>query len=234
MAKKFVRFMKRRYKYNYKKRAAASASRSVKRRRTTAVRNSVRLGKGFPKRVTMTHKFCHTVLLTATAGAVNDSRISCNGMYQPTASASHQPMFFDQMTEIYNHYCVIGSKIRIQATPTAPDEPINAAIWINDDTVTTPTTIDAIVEQNSASHVLIPNDASKTYNFVKKWSMKKNLGVKNIGADLVTGNSAANPGEQSYYQFSFASPASATVAMYVSYEVEYIAVWTEPKDIAQS
>lgn len=48
-------------------------------------------------------------------------------MYDPDLTGfGHQPYFFDQLTDIYSHYVVIGSKIKISgAVDTGSNQNVN-------------------------------------------------------------------------------------------------------------
>ena len=68
---------------------------------------------GFPKTLKFIHKYCDNVSVSGSAGIPFKYQFSCNGLYDPNITGTgHQPMYFDQVTPIYNQYRVIGAKAR--------------------------------------------------------------------------------------------------------------------------
>lgn len=224
--------------------AAAKASRKTGRKnKYTRFRNPmmnrtlVSTGLGFPKKVTMTHKYNEVIQVnTGANGALNYYSFSCNGMYDPNITGTgHQPMYFDQMIALYNHYCVIGSKIKVKAWKYDTGAPVYGTIvglFINDDSTVTPT-LTGCLENSNSTHVVI-NDRN-VVQLTKSWSAKKNFGSAVLANTSLQGDGSSNPTEQSMFTIFFDSSYSITAtAMVFEVEVEYIAVWKELKDIASS
>jgi len=115
--------------------------------RMTKQASRVRVGRGFPKQMTMTHVYEDVITLTSVGGIIQTYLFSANGMYDPNITATgHQPYYFDQMTALYNHYTVIGSKAEFEYVPTTvTEESCKLGASIQDDaglTVTTPEQLD--------------------------------------------------------------------------------------------
>lgn len=193
---------------------------------------------GFPKKFTFKHKYSEIITLQDTgAGAVN-YQFSCNGMFDPNITGTgHQPMYFDQISAIYNHYTVIGSKIRYRIVPagTAVQNPYKIVTWINDDTTTTGGT-DSFSENKFASTRLCTGGVNPSQIVLtKKWSAKKFFGGSVLANDQLKGTAAANPAEQSYFQITFRTlDLASTVSVFVYVEIEYVAVWHELKELSSS
>lgn len=195
----------------------------------------VKAGQGFPKKMLMTHKYCEHFTMTSTSSVIAKKQVSCNGMYDP--DAGHQPLYFDQMTALYDHYTVIGSKIRAVVTPTtATDESVMFGIYLDDDTNTTTVGgIDTLREQSSGYGKVISAGAVRPTYFQRKWSAKKTFGGSILGNDNLQGTVAANPTEQTYFTLAVQSfDTAVTTAVNVAIEVTYIAIWDELKEVAQS
>jgi len=222
--------------------AATRALKSYRRRRNrrnriTNWKKVVRFGTGFPKQAIVTHKYIDNFNLASTTGAPAGYVISCNGMFDPNISGTgHQPMYFDQFSAIYDHYVVIGSKITIKAAGNlATSVPVVIGLFINDDTTITTGTVQAISEQSSAKMFKMNTGGGQATTMTLNWSAKKYFGGSIMSNTELQGTSAANPAEQSYFTIYVQSAdgtASTTTVFWV--EVEYIAVWKELKDIAQS
>lgn len=223
-----------------RKRKFTGASRTSKRLRLGRAKRqktSARLGQGFPKRVTMTHKYCDIVTVTSTTGALGTYRFRCNGMFDPDyTSTGHQPMYFDQMSAIYDHFTVIGSKIKIKVTPqTTISAASYVGMFINDDTSSTNITgIPALMEQPTGVVKQIPVAVSNPVYMTKSWSAKKFFPGSTMANVNLSGTPTSDPSEQSIYEICCQCSNNATGTFQVEVEISYIAVWSEVKDLAQS
>lgn len=208
----------------------------------TKFKRSVAIGKAFPSKMIMTHRYVCQYPVTQIPNAGITFQMRANGMYDPeVALGGHQPLCFDQMSAIYNHWTVIGSKIKWTITREASNPPatvLHAVAYLNDD-ATTIGNIYALSEQNGTRIRVIPGSAgtygdSKTI-FNQKFSATRQYGKGSLTNSLLQGSATADPVEQSVFQLSLGTTvAAATVDVSILVEVEYIAVWTEPKEIAQS
>lgn len=199
---------------------------------------SVNLGLGFPKRIVCTHKYVGFRDLTSTSGVVGTYRFAANGMFDPDhTGVGHQPMYFDNLSAIYDHFTVIGSKIVVKVVPkTATAGPGAVAIFVNDDTSTNITNVGTAVEQSSGTTaLLLPVGQSTPLVLTKTWSAKKTFGGSVLGNDNLQGNSAADPSEGQFFDICYqdltTSPTTSTVQLWV--EIQYTAVWDELRDLAQ-
>lgn len=195
---------------------------------------SVNLGIGFPKRVVSTLKYVGQAELTSTAGAVGVYRYSCNGLYDPNITGTgHQPMYFDNLMSIYDHYTVIGSKCTVRFLPATTTQTAGVcAVFINDDTSLTVNSVLAAAEQTSGTRTqLINGNQGQSVTLVRTWSAKQTFGGSVLGNDNLQGTSSANPTEQSYYDICYQDLAPATTSkVQFVIELEYTAVFDELKD----
>lgn len=213
-------------KRNYKKSGATTVNKSL------AV-----LGAGFPKKMLVTHRYFDNESINATSGAFSKLVISCNGMYDPNiTSAGHQPMYFDQLAALYNHYTVIGSKINIKVVPGSTSQPAFCiGVFLNDDHLTTPTNFINMNENTLSKYVIVPAGANNTYTLKQNWSAKKFFGGSVLASDDLKGSAASNPAEQTHYTIYMQScDQLSTSAAFVEITVEYIAIWKELKELAGS
>lgn len=166
--------------------------------------------------------------------------IRANGMYDPEVNiGGHQPLNFDQMCAVYNHWTVIGSRIKWTVTPIYGDGNAHfyATTYLNDDATLSAASIYDLAEQNGVHPVSFPameNQAS-VKRFFQKFSARRQFGKGNLNNSLTRGSVSADPTEQSIFQLVLqGSPSNPNIAVDVLAEVEYIAVWNEPKEIPQS
>jgi len=174
--------------------------------------------------------------MSSPSGALSNYQFSCNGLYDPNISGTgHQPLYFDQMTALYNHYTVIGSKINIRVVPTAASEDLfYAGAYINDDATAIYSDHSAITENSLGVGKVVPASSQDVTSFSRKWSAKKMFGGSVLNNTLMKGTSVANPTEQSYYNLVVQAIGTASVTATVFVDITYIAVWTELKEVAQS
>lgn len=196
---------------------------------------TVKMGAGLPKKVVVTHKYSEYVQLYNAAGATQHYQFSCNGMYDPNVTGGgHQPLYFDQFVALYNHYTVIGSKITFKIAQNNVNQfTTKVALWINDDSTTVPT-YEALSEQAGSKELIVPAGSTDVYTRTLQWSAKKSFGGAILGNALFRGNATSNPTEQSVFQISAYQPSAAAIALDVDVTIEYIAVWTELKDMTSS
>lgn len=224
-----------------------STSRVAKKRRTVSMaRRRRRLWKstrgtslgrslGFPRMLKFKHKYTENFTLTSSTTTAH-YHFCANGMYDPNITGTgHQPMYFDQLSEIYNHYHVIGSQCKFTVVPvgTTAQVPYRVITWINDDT-TNPGT-NALEEQKGAQTRLCQGGLNPDKLFFKQnWSAKRYFG--NVMAnDSLKGTTSTNPSEISVFHIALRPLDEVTsVSVYVRVEITYIAIWNELKDAVAS
>lgn len=181
----------------------------------------------------MRHEVDDTFTLTCTAGAFASQQYSCNGMFQPkTGGGGHQPVYFDQMTAIYDHYTVFRAQIRIEFLPNSTF--FSLAGYIDDDTSVVSSVTHAW-EQTTGKGGIYPNFAVKPMVINLSWNARDYFGGDIFDNDNLQGTAAANPTEQSYFTVC-ARPTDNTTTGTVAVRIRiiYEAVWDELTTIAQS
>lgn len=211
--------------------------RVVRYKKKAPMYKTLNLGHGFPKTLKQTLKYSDSGSLTSTTN-YNSHLFSCNGIYDPNITGiGTQPNYFDQMSLIYNHYQVIGSKItwKIMNNTSAPAT--RCVLTINDDTTdATFATLNSLVNKNGSKHYFLSTGATDTAKTsTQRWSQKKTFGKNSLGNKDFLGTIANNPAEQSYFQLSTQSAdfvTSTTVRFWAT--IEYIVLWSELKDVTPS
>lgn len=204
--------------------------------KTTKLNRSVATGIGLPKRLISTLKYSDTIRLESTAGAIKNHQFILNGLYDTDfTGVGHQPMYFDQLMGIYNHYTVVGCKLVVRYQ--AYDEnivPVKVGLWQNDDTTITPADFNSAVEQSKGQQELVGNGGEGQKTLTMKWSAKQTFGPP-MANTLLRGSASANPTEQSVGVITVQSAdVITTTQTIVQVELEFITVFTELKDITGS
>jgi len=186
---------------------------------------------GFPRRMYIAHKYCETVLLTMTNGSINGLLYRANGMFDPrVATGGHQPMYFDNLSAIYDHYTVVKSKCKFTVVPNAQNTvPIRVTAYVDDDGALA-TTLDAASEMAGGSIQIIPAATSTNpLVFYKDWSARTTFGGDPLSNDQLQGTGSADPVEQSTFAIQSDVPALASITLSVTVEIVYYAIWDELK-----
>lgn len=208
------------------------------RRQPSATTNYsfVRTGKGFPKKLLMTHTYCDVFNYnTGAAGVLTVRQFRANGMFDPDITGTgHQPYYFDQMSAVYDHYTVIGSRIILRVLKSDNTQyPTTVGIFVNDDSTVTPS-ITGLLEHPSSVHTIVGNSDQRA-TLIRNWSAKKTFGGTVLSNDNLQGSPTADPTEQSVFTIFIDSTSSAQqTSVTMDITIEYIAVWDELKDIASS
>lgn len=184
----------------------------------------------------MTHRYFENVTLVTTGGTPQFHRFRANGMYDPNQTGTgHQPMFYDQMNVLYNHWKVIGSKITVQFIPTAATTVPQFVGVIADDDTSSSTDINTLNEQSDTKRRQVAFNNSRPVTIKHFYSAKKVYGGSIMGNNRLEGDASADPTEQFYFTI-YNCPVDGITAVGVSalVTIDYIAVWTEQKDVGGS
>lgn len=209
---------------------------SAPKRSVVKWKNMAVIGRGFPKKMTITHTYVENLTVSTTSGSQANYVFRCNGMYDPNQTGTgHQPLYFDQMSALYNHYVVIGSKIEVRFTHAAQTNLAQHVMLRIDDDATVPTNTQETMEQNGGKFKVLP--AGSPYQVLLKngWSAKKFFGGSILANTSLQGTPGSDPAELSYYQIAIRPMDGITDAtVHMQVKITYIAVWKELKEIASS
>lgn len=239
-----MRFRRRVTKRKTNKKAVSYAVRRKPYTKKAVInRNTVVFGKGLPKKCLVTHRYVETFSMSSSVGTIARHFISCNSLYDPNATGGgHKYLYFDQMAALYNHYTVVGSKIKItfvgpnaDAGITGNTKTLMVGVQRNDDTGSVGTINWTMAEQTGAQCKPMVSGSNDPVIFNAKWSAKKTFGGSVLGNDNLQGGIISSPSEQSYWML-FMQPFDiiSSQSVYVLVEVEAIAMWDELKEIGGS
>lgn len=179
----------------------------------------------------MRHRYDELISISSTTGIPGSYVFSTNGMYDPNVTGTgHQPMFFDNMSLVYNHYTVFKSKITISAVSVVPFE---LSLGIDDDT-NIPTQTTAANENSDTISRLVPLYQGRAITLTRNWSAKAAFGGDIFDNDDLQGNLTNNPVEQMYYYILARTADGSTNTIIVKVQLEYFAVWDELKTQASN
>lgn len=158
---------------------------------------------------------------------------SCNGLFDPDVTGTgHQPLYFDQMMTLYNHYVVTASRIKVRAS-TRTFGPILFVLGQNDDTTFEKSAI-TLSEQHASSAVLTNPLAGNNAFLSNKWSAQKTFGINPQSNPLMNGTASANPNEGTFWIFQIQDQGVSQDVVDLFVQIEYDVLFYELKDIIGS
>ncbi len=201
---------------------------------------------GFPNSQFVRFKYCDSIVIDPAAGGTAVYVFRANDIDHPDfTAAGHKPYGFDQMMIGYDHFTVIGSKIRVRQVPVAAVNAIPGVVSIaltDNGTKFAALSIGAILESNLTRNWTITgfmnaSGPGRPSAVTQKFSAKKFFGVKNVvGQSQYRGADGVSPAEGAFYEVVMTSPNLANnpdPARFIV-EIEYAVVLTEPKLLAES
>lgn len=170
---------------------------------------------------------------------------SANSLYDPnTTGTGHQPMHFDTMATMYNHYVVLGAKITVRAWGEATSGGTGAVLACKlDDDGSATFNNGRLMEQGSnlVKYIIMRDNvtAGKSYGVLKHtYSARKFHGVKDVDDNKYTLGALTNasPSDQGYWVIHWQHPDNSTVmgSIKLLVQIDYIVKFSEPRDFPQS
>lgn len=176
------------------------------------------------------------------AGIAGVHVISANGLFDPDITGvGHQPRGFDQFMTMYDHYTVVGSKITVnfsQLYGNAYDS-MQIGLSLKDSSTVYSDPNEYQEGRNVRSAILAScnsTQATHTKTLTMHSSTKKFLGVSHpLSSSILRGDAASNPSEEAYFHIWCAPNSTAdNPAIVINFRIEYLVVFTEPKNPSQS
>lgn len=169
--------------------------------------------------------------------------ISANGLFDPDITGvGHQPRGFDQFMNMYDHYTVVGAKITVSYSQLFGNsyDSMQIGLSLKDSPAVYTDPNDYQEGRNVRSGIMAStsaNQASHTKTLTIHSSTKKFLGVSHpLSSSIIRGDASANPAEGAYFHIWGApnNTVSDAPPLTINFRVEYLVVFTEPKNPSQS
>lgn len=214
---------------------------SRKRRSTRQIRyTGSGLSKSYPigKSFKFHTKYVEFLSVDAAASVVGNYVFSMNGLYDPNYTGTgHQPLGYDQVMPLYDHYTVIGSRARVTFNNSSTSTPQVVCIALRDNT-TTIGNMDQIIENGMCrwTNVGSAGSGQECKTLTLNCSPSKFFGTNVMVGDKYKGSVSSNPTDQVYLHISTIGSNQAVNPnpVYFTIEIEYVAVLTEPKSLSLS
>lgn len=202
-----------------------------------------RLPLGFPARKVVRMRYCENVTIDPPVGGLGIYHFSSNSINDPNrTSTGHRPYTYDTWNAIYNHYCVLGSKITVSISPTTNTVgyPMICLLYLTDDTTGTATNITQLMEQSTVKYTTMPQDPSRKALVRRNFSAKKWFGLKDVQDERgkLGALFGANPTDEAFFRVVIASTTPTLSddppVFSVQTTIEYIVLMSELKELTQS
>jgi len=203
-------------------------------------RSGMRIGRfsgtGFPDRLEMSLKYSQRILLTGSASP-GSQVFRLNSLHDPDQTGTgHQPLDYDQVTLIYNQYCVTHATVNFQLFNGA--SPAARVVIAVSDRDTSANVFDDVSEGTYAvPHILGSNvSGSSAWSFTRKINLSQVLGQRRIDSDpYLYANVGSNPVDGVYCWISAqALDLASSISVYGQVTITYHASFKERQDPTQS
>jgi hypothetical protein len=212
-------------------------------------RSSLPLG-GFPDRKAVRMRYADLIFLDASAlgsGVPTIHHFRANSVYDPDLTGTgHQPRGFDEHAALYDHYTVIGSKIRATFESDVDNRSTAGqyCFLMLQDTAGTPTNLVDILEEgdrNKIGYRPLNSVTGKSVSLTKKFSPYKLFGIPKkdsliSNADL-TPQVGSNPPEDAIFTVGVISNRTTSTdppKLVCRVEIEYIVLFSEKRPMPSS
>lgn len=195
--------------------------------------------QAFPNRIGNMHRYVDRVQMTLTSGA-GSFRFSANGLFDPNITGvGHQPMYFDQISALYNFYYVKRSNIKVSLFGPHQESAAQPTLVISLVTDNSSSgNFDTEAERPSSSRILCTDLGTGQGMYPSIWNTfdaKKRYGSQVVNNPEYRGTSATNPNEQTYFNIQASDKAlSGLTQLDLLVEINYYTEWNDRKLVSGS
>lgn len=226
-------------KRKYQKKRQYRRRRPYRRRRTYPMLRAMGTPSGMPTTRIANLRYVQKDQLSSTSGVMGSVSYNANSVYAPRSSGGHQPMGFDTWASMYNHYVVLGSRIKVSwslASSSSTTNDMVCGIMLNDDGVLGYAQYDGVIESRKGGHQMLHIQRGQKNNYAN-FSAKKFFNLKDVKDNVsrIGAHVSASPTELAKFIVWGQSLdlLTSNVLDYVV-QIEYIVLFSEPKELAQS
>lgn len=217
-----------------KRRTIRKAKRPIRKRRFK--KRSVIPSSLVPRSMVRKLKWTYADQLNGGAGTVDSLVFRTNNLYDPLyAAGGEQPRGYDQLGALYSYYTVLGARITVKYTANVDGENGNiGGVFLTRNPAEYTSAINYI-EQPLCRYATLPSGQSRTLTM--NFSTKKFFSLANVKDNedykaLIN----SNPTNTAYFILFAGNASSASDLGAVNFiaTIEFIALFTEPVQLAQS
>jgi len=185
----------------------------------------------FPDRLHNKLRYSETAELTVVSGFAT-LVYRANGMFDPNLTGvGHQPMGYDQLNALYDHWTVMNSSIKVNVVDATANRAAVLTLGLYDSS-TQPTTNQARESAKSMSSVWTSGGNFRP--MIKYFNAKQMFGNNIETNELFRGTTGTDPNEQGYFHLNYYDSSLSSYTQFVTIDIEYTALWSELKNIVSS
>jgi len=235
----YAKTNRRRYRRSYKRQAKKAYKKGRRSLRGYGTTRTNAINGPLAMRQIVKLRYSEDVNISAGI-ALGSYDFRANSIFDPNLTgAGHQPLGHDQWAVFYDHYLVLGARIKVTLTQSATGA-IDTCFFslALQDTTNSMANQTQIREQPRSSWTLIQTpyagNASKTLS--KKYSAKQFFGAKSVVTwDKLSAQMGANPTEDAIFRIFFQNMSgTSSISLIANVVIDYIVLLSEPKVINQS
>ena len=183
--------------------------------------------------------YCDYVDLAAASSALHVYSFRASSIYDPDLSGVvHQPMGRDLWAAQYNHYVVLGSRIRIYAEcldDVNIDHYTLGVILHEDGTPLSGTQVLALQENGKSRYRYLvsgPDKSRSSCTLVQTYSAKRFFGIKDVAdnRDQLGAAVGSNPTEIAAFMIYIQGNALSSLGCRLHVTIDYIVKFSEPME----
>lgn len=192
---------------------------------------------GFPKKMEIKLRWVENFQIPLSGTTIESRSFRANGMRHIFGTSTHQPLYFDKLMDIYNHYIVMQSGVKFTISRrdddgTANNGTVLAACYLNDDSAVVPTNVTYAMEQSTGKALQVAALQSRNTRYITSYyNAKSTFGKAPSSDDALRGDAAADPVETTYFTLCLQNVVSQAPVIDVLIEIEYLATFFELKDV---
>lgn len=225
-------YKKKYSKRNYKKR---NPKRNYRKRNYRRKYSSMGVPSGMPKQRTAVLRYAEPITLTSPSGACARYFFKANDCYDPNSTGTgHQPISWDNWTNLYNRYVVVGSKITAYVTDNTAShsEPGLVGAYLTESSLGGSTDSSYMIEAKKGVWRAITGGQRSTTIVGSKFSARKFFNIKDVAdnIDKLGAICTASPAEPAYFCLWYATQSGVNNTVNVQVVIDYIVHFSEPLD----
>lgn len=213
-----------------------NTKRSYRRKKKTTYQS---VPSGMPRTRRAILRYTTPINILASSGLLQRYLFRANSCYDPDYSGTgHQPMGWDQWTNLFNHYVVVGSKITVRClTDNANAAPYVFGIHLQDKTTPPYTDWWGYNEAKMGTQKAIKGGTGTTNpTLTCNYSAKKFYNITDIKDNFARIGALTNtdPTEVAYFAVYLQNLTAVSETAFFTVTIDYIVDFSEPKNLALS
>ena len=227
----------------YRKRRTKRAPRRGRRRYRKFPISSLSTGNplGLPIQKIAKVRYATDVTLVSSAGVMAKHFFRANGLNDPDQTGTGStPAAHTLMTDLYNHYVVLGSKITViwsnASAQTGALAPTRVGCYTDDDHSVAASSYVTLIENGKGTSRILGSGGANDYKntaTVGKYSAKKYFNVTDVkdNTDRLGAATSSNPTELVGFLAWVQALGSGSATVQANVIIDYIVAYSEPKTL---